>query len=531
MKAVAPRIRTLALVAAALGATAAIGACTGPGEHRASEQRAGGGGRGDAVTVTASDAGAAAAAGSVAQTEPEASAAAIVADLTGIVARHRDDAARIIEAARTGAKAHDRLRYVCDHIGPRLSGSEGLERAIEWCAATLRADGMDEVRLEKVMVPVWVRGEESVDLLTPRTVKMPMLALGGSVGTPPDGITADVVVVKDFDALDALIEADADAVRGKIVAYDFAMRQFDPKRGAGYGEAVNYRVNGASRAAQHGAVAVFVRSVTARSFSTPHTGMLSYNRAEPQIPAAAITIEHSQMLSRLHADGARLRAHLVMGAHSLPDAPSANVIAEIRGSEFPEEIVVIGGHIDSWDVGHGAHDDGGACMAVMDALRIIKELGLKPRRTIRGVLYTNEENGLRGARAYVGEHSAALKDHVMAIEADSGVFRPIGFRNPKPDDARDRLIRARLEQYVQLLEPLGAAAIFNGGGGADIGQMAPLGVPQLGLQVEGSRYFDYHHTAADTFDKVDRDELHDCVAALAVMAFAIANDPVRIDAE
>jgi carboxypeptidase Q len=437
-----------------------------------------------------------------------------------VAERYREPARRILEAARADSHAYEKLAWLCDRIGNRLSGSPSLDKAIRWASETMRADGLD-ARLEPVIVPAWIRGRESAALVAPRERPLRMLGIGNSVGTPHGGITAEVVVARDFDHLAAL----GDAVRGKIVLYTARMPAYDPEKGAGYGETVRYRVEGASRAAAAGAVAVLIRSVTARSLQTPHTGTLRYDPKAPKIPAAALTTEDAEFLARLVATGERVTVRLEMEAHFGPDVESANVIGELRGSELPEQVVVFGGHLDSWDVGQGAQDDGGACCAVMESLRLLKSLGLTPRRTIRAVLFTNEENGIGGGRAYAEHHREEMPNHVAAIEADSGVFRPVAFESPKADDPRSARINARLADVLSLLEPIGASQRRDGGGGADIGPMAAYGVPQISLDTEGSRYFDYHHTDADTLDKVSKEDLDLCVAALATVVYVIADMP------
>jgi carboxypeptidase Q len=289
---------------------------------------------------------------------------------------------------------------------------------------------------------------------------------------------------------------------------------------------VQYRVLGAVRAARVGALASLVRSVGPYSLDTPHTGMMRYEEGVPRIPHAAVTIEDAAMLQRMQDRGQRIRVRLTMGARTLPDVPSRNVVAEITGSEKPEEIVVLGGHIDSWDVGHGAHDDAGGSVAAWEAVRLMKVLGLRPRRTVRVVLWTNEENGLRGARAYRDTHLDDVPNHVLAMESDSGVFAPEGFGFSGTDEAF-----ALIQQIGALLDRIGAGTITRGGGGADISPLMQMGVPGMGLRVDGSRYFWIHHTAADTIDKVDPDEFRRCVAALAVMAYVAADLPVDIPRE
>ncbi|HVQ39127.1 MAG TPA: M28 family metallopeptidase [Pyrinomonadaceae bacterium] len=423
---------------------------------------------------------------------------------------YRAASARIIGAALTSNKAYARLAYLTDHIGHRLSGSEGLERAIEWALAEMKKDRLDNVRGEKVMVPHWVRGAESLEMVAPVKRKLTMLGLGNSVATPAEGISAEAVVVRNFEELENLGER----VRGKIVVYNVPFTT--------YGATVRYRSAGASRAARYGAVAAIVRSVTPVSLQTPHTGAMIYDEAQPKIPAAAITIEGAELLQRIQDRGERLTLQLKMEARFRADAESANTIAEIKGSSKPEEVVLISGHFDSWDVGQGAHDDGGGCIIAWEAVRLLKELGLKPRRTIRVVLYTNEENGLRGGNAYRDAHRNELSKHVLAIESDSGVYRPEGFglAATAPPQARANLIA-----IVKLLAAIGADRVAENGGGADIGPIMREGVVGASLDVEGSHYFDIHHTPADTLDKIDPKDLALCVATMAVVAYTVADAP------
>ena len=427
---------------------------------------------------------------------------------------YRAPAGRIIGAALTSNKAYDRLSYLTDKIGHRLSGSKSLELAIAWAIDEMKKDGLDNVRAEKVMVPHWVRGEESLEMISPMPHRFALLGLGNSVGTPEGGITAEAVVVRSFDQLDALGEQ----VRGKIVVYNVPFTT--------YGATVRYRLNGASRAARHGAVAALVRSVTTVSLQTPHTGAMSYDEAQPKIPVAAIPIEVAELLQRMNNRGDRPTLRLKMGAKFLPDAESANVVAEIKGSEKPEEIVLLSGHFDSWDVGQGAHDDGGGCIAAWEAVRLLKELGLRPRRTIRVVLYTNEENGLRGGNAYRDAHRAELAKHILAIESDSGIYRPAGFglAAAAPPQAR-----ANMQEIAKLLSGIRADRIAPDGGGADIGPIMREGVVGAGLNVDGTHYFDIHHTRADTLDKIDPHDLQLCVATMAVMAYTVADAPQSLN--
>jgi carboxypeptidase Q len=429
------------------------------------------------------------------------------------IGEYRERAARIIGAALTDDTAYRRLAWLTDRIGNRLSGSDSLTRAIEWAVSEMKRDRLDNVRAEKVMVPHWVRGEESLELIEPRALKLPVLGLGNSEGTPAGGVTAEAVVVRNFDELEALGER----VRGKVVVYNVPFTT--------YGQTVAYRGAGASRAAKYGAVAAIVRSVTPVSLQTPHTGSLRYADGLPKIPAAAVTIEGAEMLQRMYDRGEHPRLHLTMGAHFLPDAESANVVAELKGRERPNEVVVVGGHLDSWDVGQGAHDDGGGCIVSWEVARLLKELNLRPRRTIRVVLFTNEENGVRGGNGYRDAHKAEVADHVLAIESDIGVFRPTGFGLSEKASPQ---ARADFQEIAKLLSGIRADRVDPDGEGTDIGPMMREGVTGASLNVDASHYFDIHHTQADTFDKVNPQELAACVAAMTVMAYVVADMPDRL---
>lgn len=428
--------------------------------------------------------------------------------------RYRAAAARIIGAALTSDHAYSRLAHLTDHIGNRLSGSQNLERAIEWAITEMKRDGLDNVRAEKVMVPHWVRGEESLEMLAPVPRKLQMLGLGNSVGTPAEGIAADAIVVRSFGELDRLGEK----VRGKIVVYNAPY--------VNYGATVQYRLHGASRAARYGAVAALVRSITPVSLQTPHTGAMNYDPNQPKIPVAAVTIEVAEFLQRMNDRGDHPRLQLKMEAKFLPDAESANVVAEIKGSEKPDEVVLISGHFDSWDVGQGAHDDGGGCIVAWETVRLLKELGLTPRRTIRVVLWTNEENGLRGGNAYRDAYRAEVSKHILAIESDSGVYRPEGFGLAATAPLQ---ARSNMQEIAKLLSGIGADQIAEDGGGADIGPMMREGVIGASLDVDGAHYFDIHHTPADTLDKVNPRELALCVATMAVMAYTVADMPESLN--
>ncbi len=429
-----------------------------------------------------------------------------VAQGGALTATYGGAADQLIKAALADSAAYKRLTLLVDRFGNRLSGSESLERTLDWVLEQMKGDGLQNVHAEPVMVPHWVRGDESAELVAPRPMALPMLGLGGSIATPAEGITADVLVVSSFDDL----TANAARAKGRIVLYDAPFTS--------YGETVQYRTNGASAAAKLGAVAALVRSVTPSSQRTPHTGVMHYEEGVARIPTAAITVEDAMMLHRMQDRGERVVVKLKMSARTLPDAHSRNVMAEVTGREKPDEVVILSGHIDSWDVGQGAMDDGGGAVAAWEAVRLIQVLGLHPRRTIRAVLWTNEENGTRGGEGYRDAHQTELGKHVLAVESDDGVFRPTGFGFTGSDAAF-----AVMEQVGKVLERVGAGAITRGGGGADIGPMMALGVPGAGLQVDDVRYFWYHHTNADTIDKLDPREMAQCTAAMAILAYVVAD--------
>jgi len=447
----------------------------------------------------------------------------------------RATAARLIAEAEAAHDAYDGLGELCDRIGNRLSGSPQLDSAIAWATARMRSEGLANVHTEKVMVPVWVRGHESAEMIAPRRHPIRMLGLGMSVGTGPGGIMGDVVAVDSFPQLDALGER---GIRGRIVLFDVPFKS--------YGETVRYRGAGASRAARYGAIGVLVRSISPVSLSTPHTGSLGYVDSLPKIPAAAITLEDATLIHRLIQRGETVTVRLQMEAHRLPDAPSANVIGEVVGREHPEEVVAIGGHIDSWDVGQGAQDDGVGLTISMEAAHLIHRLGLKPRRTIRVVLWVNEENGLRGGRGYRTAHLADLQRHDAAIESDIGNGLVLGLGldlrpwaaagDTVAADTTGRVAAARdrdgalatLRSIASLLAPIGPVEVHAGGADADVSPLAAAGVPAIGLEHDTTHYFDVHHTDADTFDKIDPVALGKNVATMAVLAWSLADWPAPL---
>lgn len=427
----------------------------------------------------------------------------------------RTAAEKLTAHAKGKTRAWERLAYIADTFGHRLSGSKSLEDTIDWVVQQMQADGLHQPRREKVMVPKWVRGEESLVVTSPVRREIPMLGLGMSVGTKGT-LRGEIAVVSHVDE----IAKRGRDLAGKIVVVNQAMPPFDHERqSSGYGETVTGRTRGASEAAKVGAKAVLVRSVTAVSLSTPHTGSLSYEEGVPKIPAAAITIEAAERLARQVAHGERVRAELRMGARLYGDVPSANVVAELRGREKPDEIVLIGGHLDSWDVGDGSSDDGAGCLIAWEAALMLKELGLVPRRTIRVVLFTNEENGLRGGKAYFQAHGS--ERHVAAIEADTGSGAPRGLGIAGEDEARI----AEISAWAPLFAGLGASDIGPGWGGADISPLMEAGVLGMSLRPDTSHYFDVHHSPADTIEKVDPAHLQNNAAAMALMAYLLAEQP------
>ena len=425
---------------------------------------------------------------------------------------------RLVRAAQETNGAYETIRGLTDTVGPRLSGSAGDARAVAWAQATLEAQGFANVHAEAVAVPHWERGEESGELVEPVPMRLALCALGGSVATPARGLEADLIEATSLEEIDALGEK----AKGKIVfVWKIMERKSD---GSGYGATVPIRGGAASRAAKVGAVGALIRSVATSNARFPHTGALRYAEGAPKIPAAALSIPDADHLHRLLASGAKVRVRFRLGARTLPDAASANVVAEIRGREKPEEIVLLGGHLDSWDLGTGAVDDGAGLGIVIEAARLIGQLPRRPRRTLRVVAFANEENGLAGARAYASAHAAELPRHVAAIESDSGAGRVSGFAWTAGPSAQPYLAT-----IAAILKPFGVGDARKGGGGADIGALLASGVPLFSPIQDSSRYFDLHHSADDTFDKIDREELNTGVAAMAALAYALADAEVPLE--
>ncbi|HYP29607.1 MAG TPA: M20/M25/M40 family metallo-hydrolase [Blastocatellia bacterium] len=436
------------------------------------------------------------------------------------------DLKRLHAAALASDYDYRQVAYLCNNIGPRLSGSPQAQAAVEYVASEMRKLGA-EVRLEKVMVPHWVRGEEKAALveypgMAPGTTqKVVVTALGNTIATPPEGLTAEVVPVSSFEELTAL---GRERVAGKIVLYNV---RFDRRlaemghAGQAYGQAVTYRWAGPSAAARLGAVASLVRSVGGADYRLPHTGSFAYAEDAPRIPAGAVAAEDADLIQHLSAQG-RVRLKLLLTPQTLPDVESYNVIADLKGSENPEQVVIVSGHLDSWDLGTGALDDAVGVAEAMQVLNLVKQLNLRPRRTLRFIAWMNEENGLAGGRTYAENQKAEIANHIAAIESDEGAGHALGFRAHVNEKA------------MPMLQPLAAILRASGAGtiervdtpvGADISPLENAGVPGFAPLQDDRTYFDYHHTPADTFDKVGKRELAENSAVLSVLAYAIASLP------
>ena len=419
-------------------------------------------------------------------------------------------------AALSQGQAYATLRELCETAPHRLSGSEGAATAVAWAKAKMEAFGLQNVRLEACEVPRWERGQlaELVVLEDDALsgASLPILALGGSEPTPADGIEGEVMVVHDFEEL----AERKDEAAGRIVLFNRPMQDslLDPF--GAYGGAVNQRTQGASEAAKYGAVAAITRSMTTRRDDVPHTGAMRYTDGVTRIPSAAISTNGADLIEGWLAAGNAVRLRLKLDCRWLEPVESYNVVGELPGREFPEQIVVVGGHLDGWDVGQGAHDDGAGSVHALEAVRLLKSLGLEPRRTVRCVLFMNEENGLAGGRAYFTAHEDELDRHVLAIESDRGGFTPRGFTAQVNDEALEEL-----QALMPLLELSGATQLKRGGGGADISPMGARGVPLIGLYPDPQRYFDFHHSEKDVLEAVNPRELQLGASALASLIWLV----------
>jgi carboxypeptidase Q len=433
------------------------------------------------------------------------------------------DLKRIQQAALNSDYAYRQVAHLSNNIGPRLSGSAQAAKAVEYVAGELKAIGC-EVQLEKVMAPHWVRGEETAALVSwpgmaeGTTQKILLCALGESVATPKEGITAEVVTAKNFDELKAMPR---DKVAGKIVLFDYPFDKrlaAQSRAGEAYGEAVEYRSDGPSAAARQGAVACLIRSVGGADYRIPHTGQTKYAADVPKIPAGAVTSEDAALIVDLAKQGP-VKMKLVLTPQTLPDVESANVIGDVKGSEHPEQVVIVSGHLDSWDLGTGAIDDGAGVAVSMEVANLIHKLNLKPKRTIRVIAWMNEENGLAGAKQYAKDHAKDWANHFAAVETDGGADHPVGLHiKAKPE------VKAMFKAVAAILRESGAGALdLTENAGADVGPMEKAGVPGFAPIQDNRFYFNYHHTAADTLDKIDPKQLAETSAVVAVAAYALAN--------
>lgn len=426
-------------------------------------------------------------------------------------------AGRLLAEGLVASEAYTMLAELTTRAPHRLSGSEGAAAAVVVTREMMQKRGFDNVHTEKIMVPVWVRGPvERAEIVGDGTLTRPLTvcALGGSIGTPDEGITAEVLEVRSFEEL----RSAGAASRGKIIFFN---RAFDPGQintFEAYGGAVDQRGGGAIEAARAGGVAVLVRSMTETIDDVPHTGWMAYRDSVPRVPGAAISTLDAEMLSAALRQGP-VTVRLALSCETLPDAESANVMGELTGSEHPEEVIVVGGHLDAWDKGTGAHDCGSGCIQAIEAVRLLKQLGLKPKRTIRAVMFMNEENGLRGGRGYAVAPERKGERHVAAIESDRGGFAPRGFTVHA-----DSTVLQKVRRWAPLFEPLWAERIIPGYGGVDISPLLDQGVPGFGLDVETHRYFDYHHSDHDTIDKVHPRELAMGAIVEAFLCYLISEE-------
>ncbi len=425
--------------------------------------------------------------------------------------------ARLLSSlALNEGQSHEMLSELTRVAPARLSGTPAADRAVEWAEASMKRLGLKNVRRERVMVPRWIRGDVASCsmILRDSEEELDIAALGGSIATPEEGISGEVLMVRSFEEL----RRKASRAEGKIIFFNRPMPRALLNTFLAYRDAVPQRSSGAAEAGRVGGSFALVRSMTTRIDDNPHTGAMSYEDGVPMVPTAAISTADANRLAALITAGRNPVLRIRLDCQSMPDVESANVVGDLPGSSIPEEIVLIGGHLDSWDLGAGAHDDGAGCVHSLEAVRLIQAAGLRPRRTIRVVLFMNEENGLRGGRAYARDHAQELFRHVAAIESDSGGFLPRGF-SCNASGARAEAIR----EIVDELDPLGMGAYIPGGGGADIAPMGPAGVTLLGMVTVSHRYFDYHHSAIDNMDAVNERELALGAAAMAYMASALAD--------
>lgn len=422
---------------------------------------------------------------------------------------------KIFDAVLSKGEAYKTLTYLTKSIGPRLSGSDGAAKAVQYTKKTMEGYQFDKVFLQDVMVPHWVRGkkEEAYIESGKQKIKVPIVALGGSVATPIAGIKAEIIEVKSFEELKAL---GTEKVKGKIVLFNRPMDATKTNTFAAYAGANNQRGGGASEAAKYGAVGAIVRSLTTLQDDNPHTGGMRYATGVPMIPTAAISTNGANLLSKMLQENPKTQFYFKQNCETLPDAPSHNVVGEIKGSEKPDEIIVVGGHLDSWDLAEGAQDDGAGCVQSIEVLRVLKALGIKPKRTIRAVMFMNEENGLRGGTKYADLAKQNNEKHIAAIESDNGGFTPRGFGMVGTDAQI-----AKITVYKKLLAEYGLNEIGRGSGGADIGPLGQQGTLLIGFKPDSQRYFDFHHAQTDKLEAVNERELNLGAASMAALIYLI----------
>ncbi|WP_425392187.1 M20/M25/M40 family metallo-hydrolase [Ekhidna sp.] len=437
------------------------------------------------------------------------------------LAQHEKTIKEIYDEALTNGRVYEDLRVLCKEIGNRLSGSPEAAAAVEYTKQLMESYGFDTVYLQPVMVPHWVRGKKeivrAIDSNKHGTFEMNALALGNSVGTGSEGVLAEVVEVSGIDEVNEL----GKKVEGKIVFYNGAMDPTIINTFGAYGGAVIQRSSGASEAAKFGAKAIIIRSVTNRQDDIPHTGSLRYKALINQIPAVAISTNDADKLSKILKEQ-KLKVYIETHCKQLPDVLSYNVIGELRGTEFPDEIIAVGGHLDSWDVGEGAHDDGSGCMQAIEAVRLIKALDITPKRTIRAVMWMNEENGLRGGREYARVAKEKGEKHIAALESDSGGFQPLGFSTSGTEEQR-----AKIKAWRGYFLPYRVWDFDQNGGGADIGPLRSQGTLLIGLRPSTQKYFIYHHTPADVFEAVDQRELELGAASMSAMVYLLDREGIK----
>lgn len=422
---------------------------------------------------------------------------------------------KIADEILVNGKAYDNLRVLCKTVGPRLAGSPGMVKAEAWGVKTLKDAGADKVWLQECMVPHWDRSgkDEAWYMLNGKKVVLDVLALGNSLGSGPKGVTAPVILINSFEEL----EQRKDEIRGKIVFYNYKFNPRFVKTFQSYGDASRYRGQGASRAAKYGAVAVLVRSMSHSTDNNPHTGAMNYDTAYAKIPAAAVGLKDADQLAAVLEKSKNITVYLKTPARMLPDVPGHNVIGELIGTEHPEQIITIGGHLDSWDPAEGAHDDGAGCVHSIEVLRVLKAIGYKPKRTIRIVLFANEENGLRGGMKYAEEAKAKGEQHFFALESDAGGFTPRSFGFSMKKEQLEKV-----QGWLELFKPYGVFELTAGGGGADIGPLGrTLGTPMAGFTPDSQRYFDLHHARNDVFENVNKRELELGAVNMAALIYLV----------